>query len=434
MFDFSRVWLVAKREWFARLRQRSFQITTIIQLLIFVGAACIPTIVGIFMNDNDNDSVTVQVLDETGSSLVQSLTPYLAFDIEGQPAIEVNAATGSAQTVQTAVEDGDADAGLVISRDDAGLLGFAYYSKSGDSDILSQRVYSAAQSLNMQDRLAQVGVNQQEFEQAVTPPPFQLTSTSNDATDDESDAEQGARYAIAYVFAILAYMAVMLYGTWVAQGVVEEKSSRIMEIMINAATPRDLLFGKVLGIGMSAMTQMLPTIIIAGVVFSLQSRIADAFGVADNSITGIDFGALSLQSGGWFLIYFVLGFILYAALYAGVGSLVSRQEEVNQAIAPMTTVVMAGFFGAIYTLTAPDSIVAQVLSIVPFTSTTTMVPRIVLGDPQPWELALSLVLLFVTAILAILFAARIYRIGVLMYGQKPSIRTIFNPNVARVSR
>jgi ABC-2 type transport system permease protein len=220
----------------------------------------------------------------------------------------------------------------------------------------------------------------------------------------------------------------------VAQGVVEEKSSRIMEIMINAATPRDLLFGKILGIGMSAMTQMVPTILIAGIVFSLQHRIADAFGASDSSIMNIDFGALSLETGGWFFIYFIFGFILYAALYAGVGSLVSRQEEVNQAIAPMTTVVMAGFFGAIYTLTAPDSLIARILSIVPFTSTTTMVPRIVLGDPQPWEIALSIVLLIVTALLSIMFAGRIYRIGVLMYGQKPSIRAIFNPNVARVSR
>src|SRR5690606_10360305 len=122
---------------------------------------------------------------------------------------------------------------------------------------------------------------------------------------DTSDAEQGARYAIAYTFAILAYMAVMLYGTWVAQGVVEEKSSRIMEIMINAATPRDLLFGKILGIGMSAMTQLVPTLLIGGIVLSLQQRIADALDISGASILSIDFGALSLESGGWFIIYFV---------------------------------------------------------------------------------------------------------------------------------
>jgi ABC-2 type transport system permease protein len=434
MFDFSRVWLVAKREWFSRIRQRSFQITTLIQLLIFVTAASIPTIISAVQGDGSSNADTVQVLDEAGTSAIESLQATLGVEIAGQPDVKLTPFTGSASDLQAAIENGDADAGLVIARDDAGTLGFTYYSKSGDTSILAQRVYGAAQSLNMEDRLAALGVDQQEFQQAIAPPAFTITSTDTGSTSDTSDAEQGARYAIAYVFAILAYMAVMLYGTWVAQGVVEEKSSRIMEIMINAATPRDLLFGKILGIGMSAMTQMVPTIFIAGIVFSLQHRIADALGVSDSSIMSIDFGALSLETGGWFFIYFIFGFILYAALYAGVGSLVSRQEEVNQAIAPMTTVVMAGFFGAIYTLTAPDSLVAKILSIVPFTSTTTMVPRIVLGDPQPWEIALSIALLIVTAVLSIMFAGRIYRIGVLMYGQKPSIRAIFNPNVARVSR
>jgi ABC-2 type transport system permease protein len=148
----------------------------------------------------------------------------------------------------------------------------------------------------------------------------------------------------------------------------------------------------------------------------------------------IDFGALSLQSGGWFLIYFVFGFILFAALYAGIGSLVSRQEEVNQAIAPMTTIMIGGFFGAIFTLSSPDSTIARVLSIVPFTSPTTMVPRIVLGDPKPWEIALSLGLLIVTAALALMFAGRLYRVGVLMYGQKPKLRAVFNSDAAQVSR
>jgi len=434
MFDFSRVWLVAKREWFTRIRQRSFQITTIIQLIIFVAAASIPTIVAAFQGDDSEDANTVQVLDESGTGAFDALQSILSVHIEGVTDVQAMPFDGTAADLQAAIQDGDADAGLAISRDDTGALAFAYYSQSGESDILAQRVFSAAQSLNMEDRLVDLGVDSSQFQQVIAPPAFQITSTEPESTDDTSDAEQGARYAIAYTFAILAYMAVMLYGTWVAQGVVEEKSSRIMEIMINAATPRDLLFGKILGIGMSAMTQLVPTLLIGGIVLSLQQRIADALDISGASILSIDFGALSLESGGWFIIYFVFGFLLYAALYAGVGSLVSRQEEVNQSIAPMTTLVMVGFFGAIYTLAAPDSLIARILSIVPFTSTTTMVPRVLLGDPQPWELALSLALLVATAFLAIMFAGRIYRIGVLMYGQKPSFRAIFNPNVARVSR
>jgi ABC-2 type transport system permease protein len=286
---------------------------------------------------------------------------------------------------------------------------------------------------SLEDRFARLGVDEQEFRQAYTPPDFQQVEASTNG-DTESGAEEGARYAIAYVFALVSYMAVMLYGTWVAQGVVEEKSSRIMEIMINAATPRDLLAGKVLGIGMAAMTQLVPTIALGGIVLSLQKRIAEQFDIANDSILSIDFGGLSLQSGGWFLLYFTFGFILYAALYAGIGSLVSRQEEVNQAIAPMTTVMIGSFFGAIFTLGAPDSTVAKILSIVPFTSSTTMVPRIILGDPASWEIALSLILLVSTAVVCVLVAARIYRVGVLMYGQKPKLRAVFQSGAPEVSR
>jgi ABC-2 type transport system permease protein len=100
----------------------------------------------------------------------------------------------------------------------------------------------------------------------------------------------------------------------------------------------------------------------------------------------------------------------------------------------MTTIMIAGFTGSIFTLSAPDSAVARILAIVPFTSPTTMVPRIVLGDPKPWELALSLGLLIGTAALALMFAGRLYRVGVLMYGQKPKLRAVLNSNAARVSR
>jgi ABC-2 type transport system permease protein len=434
MFDFERVWLVAKREWFSRVRQRSFQITTIVQIVIFLVAACIPTIVAIISGDDDGpERVTVQVLDETGSDLTARLTPFLAAEIPDQPAIDVVPFSGDADALRAAVDNGDADAGLVIARDATGVLSFSYITDDDGADLLSQRVYAAVRSLNLEDRFAQVGVSEQEFQQAYTAPDFQLMQASTD-TDTESDAERGARYAIAYVFAFIAYMAVLLYGSWVAQGVVEEKSSRIMEIMINAATPRDLLAGKILGIGMAAMTQLLPTIAIGGIVLSLQKRIADQFDAANDSIMSIDFGGLSLQSGGWFLLYFTVGFILYASLYAGVGSLVSRQEEVNQAVAPMTTVMIGSFFGAIYTLGAPDSTVAQVLSIVPFTSPTTMVPRIMLGDPAPWEIALSIGLLVTAAVVGVLIAARLYRVGVLMYGQKPKLRAVFTSGAPEVSR
>ncbi|MEJ7837777.1 MAG: ABC transporter permease [Thermomicrobiales bacterium] len=435
MFDLQRVWLVAKREWFVRLKQRSFQITTLVQLIIFLAAASIPVISSAFGDDGggNEDTVTVLVLDETGDSLVDPLAAGLSAEVPDQPRIVIESTSESREDVQQRIDDDDADAGLAIARNDAGALEFALFNESGDVDILTQRISGAVTYLNLEDQLAQLGIEGATYDQAVAAPSIVLNASAL-GIDEESDAEGNAKFVIAYVFAFLSYMVVILYGNWVAQGVVEEKSSRIMEIMINAATPRDLLLGKVLGIGMAAMTQLLPTIVLGGIVLSLQRQIADRLDLGGSAIIDIDYGALSLQSGGWFLIYFIFGFVLFAALYAGIGSLVSRQEEVNQAIAPMTTISIGGFFGAIFTLSAPDSMLARVLSIVPFTSPTTMVPRIILGNPQPWELALSLVLLIATAVLALMVAARIYRVGVLMYGQKPKLRSVFSSGSAEVSR
>jgi ABC-2 type transport system permease protein len=433
MFDLDRVWLVAKREWFTRIKQRSFRVTTAVQILIVVLAACIPTLVGIIAGDDEPDTVSISVLDESGAGMTERLVPYLEADIPDQAVLNVEPFTGTTDALRQAVDNDDTDVGLAISRDADGALAFTYISTSGDGDVLAQRVYGAVQTLNLEDRFSQVGVTGQQFQEAYGAPNFQLSSASN-SSDDVSDAESGAKYAIAYVLAFISYMAVILYGSWVAQGVVEEKSSRIMEIMINAATPRDLLFGKVLGIGMAAMAQLVPTILLGGLFLSMQGRIADRFDVDGVSVLEIDFGALSLQAGGWFLIYFLLGFILYAALYAGVGSLVSRQEEVNQAVAPMTTVMIGSFIGAIFTLSAPDSMVARVLSIIPFTSPTTMVPRIILGEPAAWEIGLSLALLLASAVVALIIAGRIYRVGVLMYGQKPSLKSVFTTGAAEVSR
>jgi len=207
-----------------------------------------------------------------------------------------------------------------------------------------------------------------------------------------------------------------------------------MEIMVNAATPRDLLAGKVIGIGAAGLTQLLPMLLAGGIVFGLQKPIARAIGGDTGSLPDVDFGAVSVTAVGWFLVYFLLGFTLYAALYAALGSLVSRQEEVNQAVSPMMTVMMLGYFSAFFTMWAPDALFSQVLSIFPLTAPFVMISRVIVGDPPAWEMALSVGLLLVSVVVAILFAARVYRIGVLWYGQKPSWKAIFSRSLEQAAR
>lgn len=435
--DLNRVRLVAKREWLTRLRQRSFQITTVVQVLFVAIGASVPTAIALF-SDDDVAMDDVLIVDGTGADIAERLAPYIvpgetAGFANGGDTIELIATELTADEARTQVDEGDAAAALIVSRADNEDLAFTYVSDSGDSDSTAQQLYAGAAGISFEDRLERGGIDQAEFEAASAAPVFTIEGRQAAGEVNGTDVS-GARVAIAYFFTILMFMTIMLYGAWVATGVVEEKASRIMEIMINAATPRDLLAGKVLGIGLAGLTQLAPMLLTGGVVFALQKPIAEALGADSSALPNIDFGSLSAQGIGWFMVYFLLGFTLYAAMYAALGSLVSRQEEVNQAVSPMITVMFVGYFAAFFTMWTPDSLLARVLSIFPLTAPFVMISRVVISPPPAWEMALSVGLLAAALVVAIMFAARVYRIGVLLYGQKPSWRALFGKTLEQTAR
>jgi ABC-2 type transport system permease protein len=437
MIDFTRIGLIAKREWLTRLRQRSFQITTIVQVLFVVIGGSLPVIIARFSDDSVTTS-TILVLDQADAGIAERMMPYVApngqNDLgDGIDQIVLEDSDATVDEAREEVDEGQVDGALIVTRDESQQLDFTLVNQSGDTTGTAQRIYAGAAALSLEDRLEQSGIDEAEFQEATAPPVFSVEGTEVASAGDDSEID-GAEVALAYFFTIVMFMAIMLYGTWVAQGVVEEKSSRIMEIMINAATPRDLLAGKVIGIGAAGLTQLLPMLLAGGLVFGLQKPIARAFDVDTSSLPDLNFGAASVSSIGWFLVYFLLGFTLYAAMYAALGSLVSRQEEVNQAVSPMMTVMFVGYFAAFFTMWMPDSLLARALSIFPLTAPFVMISRVIVGDPPAWEMALSVGLLIVTMIFAILFAGRVYRIGVLLYGQKPSWKAVFSRNLAQTSR
>lgn len=435
MLDLDRIRLVAARELKTRLRQRSFIVTTIVQVLFVVIAGCLPVIISAFTDDSD-DTSTVLVIDSADADVINRLGPYVGSTTSDDASALVNleASDVSVDDARAQVDDGDVDAAIFVTRGADEQLAFEYINRDGETDSLAQQMYAGAASISMEDSLTRAGLDQAELSQATSPPAFSLNAAEGNSASGDDDDLSGIEVALAYFFTIIMFMAIMLYGTWIAQGVVEEKSSRIMEIMINAATPRDLLAGKVLGIGAAGLCQLLPMLLAGGLVFGLQHPIARLVGVSTDSLPDVAFGNVSFVAIGWFLVYFLLGFTLYAALYAGLGSLVSRQEEVNQAISPMMSFMFVGYFAAFFTMWTPDSLASQLLSIFPLTSPFVMVSRVIVGDPPAWEMALSVLLLALTMVGAILVAARLYRIGVLLYGQRPSWKALFSRQLSSTAR
>jgi ABC-2 type transport system permease protein len=235
----------------------------------------------------------------------------------------------------------------------------------------------------------------------------------------KDEATQLQSIALVYVLLILLYVVILMYGVQVANGVVEEKSSRVMELLITAIRPIELMAGKVLGIGLAGLTQSALWVSAGLLVLLFRSVLGDA-----TSGIGIDVASVPLPTLLAFLLFFMLGYVLYAAMYAALGSLVSKTEDVNSVTAPLTIVNVAVYLVSIYALSDPDAGFVKVLSFVPFFTPMLMFIRVALGTVAIWEFILGVVLVLIMSYLLTWLAAKIYRVGVLLYGKRPSAREI----------
>jgi ABC-2 type transport system permease protein len=207
----------------------------------------------------------------------------------------------------------------------------------------------------------------------------------------------------------------------VATGVAEEKSSRMMELLVNAATPFQLLAGKIVGIGAACLTQMGSLVVVGIAGLLLQTPLQAALFGAKAGGFSLYLTAVSIPFYFLFLIYFLLAFFLYATLFAGLGAMVKRQEEVNSAIMLPTVLIISGYLLFFFTVSSPDATLTKVLSYIPFWTPWLMLMRLALGTVAWWEIVVTIALMLLTILACTWFAARLYRYGVLMYGQRPGL-------------
>jgi ABC-2 type transport system permease protein len=425
---FPNVFHVARREYLVRVRGRAFVITTALLAAAVVGLTLVPTILAAA---GVADPPTVVVVDEAGDvpvdpvSVVQSALAPPEGSGGDQPSVVLE---DDADAAAGAVRDGDYDALLTISRGEDGDVAFEFLGSASPTNQTRQQVNTAAQQIAVADRLSQEGVTPDQASEIFAPPTF--TAVPIDPDDAQDDEDFGGAFILAYAVVILTFMAILTYGNWVAQSVAEEKSGRVMELLITAATPRQLLIGKVAGTGAAGLSQYVVIIVAAVIGYVVSGPISNALGVAgDSPISLPDLNpAMALTFGA----FFVLGFLLYATLYAAAGSMVSRVEDAQQAAGPLIFLAIAGYFIAFTGLNDPDAQWVVVLSVVPFFSPYLMPARMLLTSPSAGEIVLALVLLVLTLALALAIASRIYSAGVLLYGQRVGLRSVWR--ATRVSR
>ena len=326
------------------------------------------------------------------------------------------------------VNEGRYGALLAIERAGDGALVFNLYTNENATGRTAGMVRQASNAIAVADRLDRLGVQPADQASLFAPATFEVGWADPERTDPtRGTLATVGQDMLGFGMTLLIFMMIVMYGNWIAMSVVEEKSSRVMEVVLNAATPFQLLTGKVFGVGAVAFTQYAAIVVAGGVALVLQGTIASVV-LGEGAASAALPQGLTIELLLLFGVYGVLGFLMYACLYAAAGSLVSRQEDVNAIVTPMTLISTAGYLVGVYSATGLLDIRADwvtVLAQVPFVSPFMMLGRIATGIAAPWEIVLSVTLLAVFIVGSLWLAARIYRAGVLLYGQRPGVLAVW---------
>jgi ABC-2 type transport system permease protein len=405
--------IIARREYGERVRSRLFGAST----LLLAGLAVLVAMAPVMLRAFDSGSVTrVAIVAEdatVGRTVIESMNQVL---IVGSP--QGGAASWKLTLVSTLdlVKRGTYDAALVVTREPNGRLDFDLRTTQDIGADKRQLLEIGTYGVGVIDAARRGGAS-------VQIPTLRSTAIDgpNAGGAPVSSSEFASRRIVGIVFVVLIFITLVIYGMWVAAGVVAEKSSRVMELLISAASARQLVVGKVLGIGAAGATQYAVIIAAALLALLLEERISVALlgpsGSVAPSLVALSPGLLLAFAG-----FYVLGFALYALIYAAAGSLVSRPEDLQIIALPLSLIAIVGYFQAVLALTGGSAGFIRFASYVPFWSPFVMLTRLSIGKVEPWEVALSYGLLIVSIAIVGVIAVRIYSAGVLLYGQRPGLR------------
>jgi ABC-2 type transport system permease protein len=418
---------VARREFVTRTTTRTFLVSTLLLVIVAAAVALAPVAIGYFGREGSGVAVYVGAADLHGDpvSVVDGLLNPP--DGQGLGSSFVVSQSTDLEASRREVADGSLTAVLDVERDGTGEPTFTLYTKAPNNSSAAVVARQAATSIAVADRLGRLGLSATDQAGLFTPPQVTLRSPdpSEPAASTQAAAQEIADTTVIVALEMFLLLALMFYGTWIAQGVVEEKSSRMIEIILATASPLQLLAGKVLGVSAAAFLQFGAVFVTTGVALLAQGQVAAlVFGDAGVSLPS----GLTPEILVAFAVFFVLGFLLYAVLFAAAGSLVSRQEDVSQMVAPMTLVVCAAYLVALYASLGTIDIHAPwvvILSWVPFMSPYLILSRLAAASVGPVELVAAVLLLVATIGSMTWVASRIYAAGVLLFGQKPSIRGVW---------
>ncbi len=462
--NISKLGIIIRREYLNKVKKKSFLIITFLAPILFAAIAVLPSVI---MMGTKEEAKKVGVLDASGIVL-----PYL----ESNEVIEYVPLEGvTAEQVKSDLKSYGVDVLLSIGELDTvnrTVTADTYSEKPLGLDtgsLMENRINDAVEAY----RIESYGIENLEEIMAGVKSNVHLRSYTIDESGKESISESGVYMAISMILGMALYMFIALFSGMVMSSVIEEKSSRVVEVLVSSVKATELMFGKIIGVALVALTQFLLWIVLTLVIIAaamgiigkdkimgamgddqmtqmtaqmadsmnpgvhmpestidLQSAVADTAAVAAGEPSGLNaimstLGNINIgQIVVAFLLFFVFGYLLYASLFAAIGSAVENEGDSNQLQIPVTVPLLLGFFVALYAFKAPDSQLVFWFSMIPFTSPIVMLARLPFGVAT-WELVLSIVLLIITFVGCAWASAKIYKVGILMYGKKSTFKDLW---------
>ena len=441
--------IIISREYTTRVKKKSFLITTFLVPIIFAAICILPSVIMFFAKDTGKQ---VAVVDQ--SALVM---PYLVDtdDIDYEDYSSENP-----DSLKAGFADLGLDAMVVISPVDtaARTVSITTYSEKPMSMTLKDAIKSKADDAMEDYRIALYDIDDLKQIMADIKSDVQMSTYTLDESGEEKITSSEVYMIISMILSMIIYMFIAMFTGMVMQSVIEEKASRVVEVLVSSVKATELMFGKIIGVACVALTQfflwiVLTLVLVAGASAFIgfdtlagdPAQTEQMMEMAGQMGAGVDVEAVAeaaSEEGGmsavmstlaninWgqmilaFVIYFVLGYLLYASFFAAIGSAVENEADTNQLQIPVTIPLMLAFFVAIYAFNAPDSQLVWWFSMIPFTSPIVMLSRIPFGVPG-WELALSIVLLVGTFVACAWLSAKIYKIGILMFGKKTTFKDLW---------
>ena len=403
--------IIIGREYFSRVKRKSFIISTILMPLFMIAMMVVPVAVAMLSTP---DSMNIAVVDQSGV-----VAPALRN--EG----EMSFVNNPQLTIAEAKADETYDGVLVIGNDIVQNPAAVTLYTRGASSMLSESVITSQLNKIIQDiRLEAYNIPElpkimQDVQVDVSMTTFRLDD------DQETETSSVTSYAIGMIMSLMLYMFIMLYGQMVMTSIIEEKNNRVLEIVVSSVKPSALMMGKICGIGLVALTQIL---IWAGLLIAASAWIIP--GIAAGSMSAdAEVAGLVAQLGNtayvasifaYIVAFLVGGYLFYSAIYAAIGSAVDNVQDASQLQTIAIVPIILAMVLSMSVISDPNSQMAFWVSIIPFTSPVVMMARIPFGIPG-WEIALSLVLLYASFFGMIWFSAKVYRVGIFMYGKKPTL-------------